>query len=89
MKVELVEYLTDSYYNVQERSTRELGLVKCQDDSFVTSKLQRNLCAKFEERRKDGTFDAEAELSLTGSQTFGTDYSYLRISINQCDTDEL
>ena len=24
-----------------------------------------------------------------GSQTFGTDYSYLRISINKCDTDEL
>ena len=39
VKIELVEYLTDSYYNVQERSTRELGLVKCEDDSFVTSKL--------------------------------------------------
>ena len=33
VKVELIEYLTDSYYNVQERSSKELGLVKCEDDS--------------------------------------------------------
>ena len=89
LKVELVDYLTDSYYNVQQRSTKELGLERCNDDSRVTIPLQRNLCVRFEERRKDGTFDSESPITLMGSQTFGTDYSYLKISVNHCDKDRL
>ena len=40
---------------------------------------------KFEERRRDNSYDSETPVTLMGSKVQNTDYSYLRISINRCN----
>ena len=67
VRAELTEYLTDTYYNVQKKYTKELRFETCEVESRAAKELTNKLCIRFEARRADNTFDTGTTLKLHGS----------------------
>lgn len=88
LKVELIEYVTDTYDQEQTKVVRDLILADCPYQT--PSSLRSIQCVVFNQRRQDNSLDTESKFGLFGAHDGQlSDFSYLRLTVNRCEDTQL